>query len=186
MASEVDICNEALQRLGAGRIVSFSDGTKNSRECSLAYARERDALLRMHRWGFSISRVRLAAAVTAPTFGPANYFPLPPDCLRVLLPNDVYTDWVVEEAGIATDWAAPLDLRYVRQITDPNKMDALFRQALAVTIAYTICESVTGSNKKQETLSMELRDTVAGAKRVSAIEQVAQDIREDDFITARL
>lgn len=186
MASEVGICNESLQRLGAGRIVSLSDGTKNARECDVAYARERDALLRKHRWGFSISRSMLAAATVPPVFGPANYFPLPTDCLRILLPNDTTTDWVREENGIATDWAAPLAVRYVRKITDPNTMDPLFRKALAIMIAYAICEAITGSNKKQEILSVELRDIVSEAVRTSAIEQVAQDIREDDWVTGRL
>lgn len=186
MASVVGICNGALQRLGAARITSLEDNTKNARECNAAYERRRDAMLRKHRWSFAITRAQLAADSTAPAFGPANYFTLPTDCMRVLLPDEVDTDWVIEGRKIATDWGAPLELRYVKQVTDPNTMDALFREALAIDLALTLCETITGSNQKAEGLRNELRDVMAEAKRTNAIELPAGEIREDDWLTARL
>lgn len=186
MASVVGICNGALQRLGAARIASLEDATKNARECNAAYERRRDAVLRRHRWSFAIARAQLAADSTAPTFGPANYFTLPSDCLRVLLPDETDTDWVIEGRKIATDWGAPLEVRYIKQVTDPNTMDSFFREMLSIDLALTLCEVITGSNQKADGLRTELRDVLAEAKRLNAIELPATDIREDDWITARL
>ena len=188
MASEVGICNGALQRLGAARITSLDDNTKNARECNAAYERRRDAVLRKHRWSFAITRAELAADSVSPvgSTAPANYFTLPTDCLRVLLPDSVVTDWAVEGRKIATNWAAPLELRYIKKVTDPNTMDALFREALSLDLALTMCETITGSNQKAEGLRNELRDVMAEAKRINAIELPAGEIREDDWLTARL
>ena len=186
MASVVGICNGALQRLGAARITSLDNATKNARECNAAYERRRDTTLRRHRWSFASQRASLAADSTAPAFGPANYFTLPTDCLRVLLPDEVDTDWAIEGRKIATDWGAPLEIRYIARITDPNTMDPMFREALSIDLALTLCEVITGSNQKAAGLRDEMRDVLAEAKRVNGIELPAGELREDDWLTARL
>lgn len=189
MASEVEICNRALQKLGAGSIVSLGDDSKRARECNRAYAPIRDATLRKHPWNFAIARQALAASSTPPTHGPANAFPLPSDCLRLLPPdpfvnfNDL--DWQIEGRSILTNDAAPLNVRYIRQITDPNIMDPLYREALATEIAFEICEAVTQSNTKKEGLREDLKTIIAQAKLLNAIENVAAEPPEDTWITAR-
>ena len=185
MASEVGICNRAIQRVGGTRIASLSDGSKAARECSIAYEPSRDALLRSHPWSFSILRARLAAGSTAPAFGPALAYTWPTDALRILFTNDFDNDWIVEGRKILTDWAAPLDIRYVSQITDPNAMDALFREALAMKIAHAICEPITGSNNKQASIRQDFIDIIAEARRVNGIEKLADTSPESNWIAVR-
>jgi hypothetical protein len=186
VASEVGICNRALSRLGASRISSLSDSTsKNARECNNAYETVRDAMLRRHPWNFAIKRASLAAEVTGPAFGPTNYFQLPSTCLRLLLPNDTGLDWIIEGRKIATSWSAPLNIRYIDQITDPNAMDVLFREALALQMAFTMCEAITQSTAKQQAIAIELKDVIAEAKRTNAIEKLAQYPPEDYWLTVR-
>lgn len=185
MASEVGICNRAIQRVGGTRIASLSDNSKTARECNVAYEPNRDALLRSHPWNFSIMRTSLAADSIAPTFGPAYAYTWPTDAIHVLLTNDWDSDWIIEGRKILTDWAAPLDIRYVAKITDPNAMDALFREALALKIAHAICEAITGSNNKQASIRQDFIDTIAEARRMNGFEKLADTAPESDWITVR-
>ena len=84
MTSETEICNRALQKLGAQRIADLDEGTKNARECKACYSILRDAELRAHPWNFAITREQLAADAMAPAFGRARAFPLPSGFLRLL------------------------------------------------------------------------------------------------------
>lgn len=84
MASEVDICNLALSRVGDTAIVvaiNPPDGSAQARHCSRFYPIARDSILEMHNWGFITRRVSLTPAtvpVTTPEWlyaysPPANY-----------------------------------------------------------------------------------------------------------------
>lgn len=195
MASVVDICNRALQRLGANRIADLSDDSRAARSCNVAYEPVRDALLRRHPWNFALGRAQLAASTTAPAFGPAYQYPLPSDFIR-LLPdiNDTVgtggtngqDDWVIEGGAILTDESGPLNIRYIRKITDPNAMDPLFREALSKQMAMEMCEDITQSNQKVQLIKDELKDILAEARRNNAFEQNSSDTPEDTWITARL
>jgi len=189
MSSETEICNRALQKLGAGRITSLTQGSANARSCNVAYAPIRDAELRAHAWSFSIKRVQLAALAIGPIFYFDNQFQLPSDFLR-LLPRDRFDnladlDWTIEERNLLTDDAAPLNVRYVAQITDPNTMDALFREALSSKIAYELCEEITQSNTKKEAARIDYIMAIREARRINAIEKTAEDLPEDNWLKAR-
>jgi hypothetical protein len=190
MASVVGICNRALQRLGAARIASLSDDSKNARACNNAYEPVRDALLRRYRWSFAITRVQLAADATAPietdgTVPDGNAFTLPADCLGIIPPNMPDLDWTVEGRKIITDWAAPLNVRYKKIITDPNDMHADFREALALQLAAAMCEEVTQSNTKMDSIKDDIKTALADAKRNNAYEQTPDTPPDDTWITAR-
>jgi hypothetical protein len=82
--SAIDLCARALIKIGANRIVSFSEGTLEADVAQSLYPTVRDALLAAHPWNFATTQARLTKAATAPVADFANAFPLPPDCLRVL------------------------------------------------------------------------------------------------------
>ena len=50
MASVVDICNGALNQLGASTILSLTEDSKNARLCNARYTQVRDSLFRSHPW----------------------------------------------------------------------------------------------------------------------------------------
>lgn len=68
-ATEVEICNAALSRLGAPAISSLLDVDKKAQTCSLMYPRTRDNLLRSHPWNFALRRVELTKSVISINFG---------------------------------------------------------------------------------------------------------------------
>lgn len=189
MASEVEICNRALQKLGAKRITSLTEDSVNARSVNACYAILRDAELRRHPWNFAIDRAQLAADVTAPLFGKENSFPLPANYLGPIPPYPEYNvnnrDWQIEGGKIYTNDAAPLNFRYVKQVTDPNLMDPLFREALSARIALEICEELMDSNAKVATVAEMYKEAINEAKKLNAFEKIASKPPEDEWVTVR-
>jgi len=64
--SSVGIANIALSKIGAQRIVSFSENTENARLLNAIYGTIRDEVLRAHPWNFAITRTAPALAYSLP------------------------------------------------------------------------------------------------------------------------
>jgi hypothetical protein len=69
MASQVDIANRALTKLGAARIISFGDDNKQARAVESMFDIVRDAELRSHIWSFSVRRTSSGCASNNPCMG---------------------------------------------------------------------------------------------------------------------
>ena len=55
MASAVDICNSALNMIGASTILALSEDSKAGRICNQRYEFVRDSVFRAHPWNALIS-----------------------------------------------------------------------------------------------------------------------------------
>lgn len=185
MASVVGICNRALQKLGASRITSLNEDSRNARSCNAAFEAVRDAELRAHPWTFSVKRARLPADAAAPVHGYARQFTFPSDCIRLLPPPDPYLDWRIEGRKILTDSDAPLDVRYVARVTDPNLYDAEFIEAVASKLAVELCEELTQSNSKQEKCERDYKLAVSRARKSNAFEDTSAQLPADAWVLAR-
>lgn len=187
--SDVAIANMALDKLGAARIVSLGDDSRNARACNACYAQLRDQELRAHGWNFAKTRATLAAHATAPDFDFDYAFPLPTDCLRILPPKRTGLDWTIENhagrSAILTNDGDAIELVYIARITDPTVFDALFDDALAARMALHMCEEITQSNQKKADAKDDYIGAIRRAKRTNAIEQVPQDAAEDPWLAAR-
>ena len=60
MASVVDICNSALNLLGASTISALTEDSKNARLCNQRFEPIRDRMFRSHAWNCLTKRVELA------------------------------------------------------------------------------------------------------------------------------
>jgi hypothetical protein len=191
MASDVDICNLALQRLGAKPISSLSQDSTAARACNRAYEHSRDSELRAHPWSFARARASLAAEATDPIFGYEKQYPLPSDYLRIL-PNDGVNgtsdqnDWQIEGRKILTDDSSPISLVYIKRVTDETDFDELFVELLAARIAVEIAEKVTQSNTKKDNAEKRYAAIKSEARKVNAFERPPQEPADDSWITARL
>jgi hypothetical protein len=191
MASDVNICNLALQRLGASRILSLSDNSTAARAMNILYTPTRDSLLRQHPWNFAVKRASLAADSTAPAFGYDNAFTLPADCLRLLSSDkgegESYMDtWKVEDGKILTNEDGPLYIRYVSRVADPTKFDACFLKLFALKLALDACEELTQSTTKFQILSEEYKDALKEARRLNAFENPPADSQDGSWISSRI
>ncbi len=190
MASNVGIANRALQLLGAKRIVSLTEDSRNARSINSCFEAIKLAELRKHPWSFAIKRASLAASATAPLFGRSTSYPLPADFVRLLPPDNELNfntlDWQIEGKNIITNDTAPLEIRYIYDVTDPNEMDSLFREVFAAKLAEVTCEEITQSNAKQATAQASYKDIIAEAKRMNAIEKTSENPPEDSWVTVRI
>lgn len=188
-AGVILICNRALQLVGAKRIVDLDDNSVSARACDTCYESLRDAELQKHRWRFAIKRAALAASATTPTWGRANEFPLPSDYLKMVPAYDednaLDIDYEIEGRSILSDMTAPLYIRYIYRVTDPNLMHPLFKEMLSHAMAIGMCEELTQSNVKRAGLKDDYRDIRAEARKANAFETRGQKPPEDPWLTVR-
>jgi hypothetical protein len=173
MASREQIANRALQKIGAARVTSLDDGSRNADAVSFAFDFLRDSELQMNFWTFAIRRVSIAADSVAPIFGRTLSYALPADYLRIA-PDDphypsYYTDRLFEGRKILTDEGGPLQIRYVSNGIPEEQWDPLFADALAMRIAMEVCEELTQSSTKRDAAETAYKYFVDMAKKVNSI-----------------
>ena len=187
--STVSIWNLALQKLGQARVSSPTEDSSTARHCSTCYEILRKAELRKVAWNFSVLRAILAPSATTPEFTYSYAFPLPPDCLRVLLPPRLGLDWKIENvddrSSILTNDGSTLYIRYIQDVTDPTRFDPLFVDMLACKMAWQMCEAITQSNTKKDAVMLEYKEARNEARRLNAFEKIPDAEPEAPWLAAR-
>ena len=183
--SVVDICNSALQRVGASSILSLSDNSPEARACTVAYDSNRRDELRKHSWNFALKRAVLAPDTAVPAFDFLRQFTLPTDCLRVLRPPTTNLDWVIEGRKILTNDGNVLYLRYIADIEDTAQWDPGFYNVMSASLAVDICEKLTQSNTKKAQLIKDYAEAVSYSRKVDAFESGPEDAADDYWWTVR-
>ena len=103
MASVVDICNSALNLLGASTISALTEDSKNARLCNQRFEPIRDRMFRSHAWNCLTKRVQLAEDSTTPVIEYSKQYTLPADCLRVLKVHNGTTDSIASSNDYAVE-----------------------------------------------------------------------------------
>lgn len=185
--STVAIANRALQKLGAGRVESLTQNHPNARSMNAAFATVRDAELRRYNWGFAIKRASIAADGDGPEWGDWNRYSLPGDYISLIRDDEtgVAVDWKIEGLFILSADEAPLDIRYIARIEDPNYYDALFVEAFACKLALECCQEITQSTSKKASIEADYDFAIREAKRLGSIEKPAQEFPEDSWLLVR-
>ena len=192
MASVVDMCNSALNLLGASTISALTDDSKNARLCNQRYEPVRNRVFRSHAWNCLHKRVQLAQNSTAPVVEYSNAYALPSDCLRVLKVHNGTTDSIasnidykLEGRNIVTD-EGTIYLIYIALDTDPNNYDTYLQESishqLAADLAYAITNNATLAEKYMTRADERLRE----ARFVDATENSLGTVESSEFTDARL
>ena len=181
--SEVAICNSALSKIGADRIVSLSDDSRAAKLCNEQYYKVRDALLRAHPWNFAIHRDTLAQSSTAPDFGFTYAYTLPSDFIRALEVNGNDDPWEKEGITIVTD-AATCELYYIREVA-VGYFDSSFDELLAIKLAYDLCGDLTTSPTLKSTLYEEYKEALREARAFDAQEGYVKQVKTRTFLNSR-
>jgi len=192
MASVVDMCNSALNLLGASTISALTDDSKNARLCNQRYEPVRNRVFRSHAWNCLHKRVQLAQNSTAPVIEYTYAYALPSDCLRVLKVHNGTTDSIasaidykLEGKNIVTD-EGTIYLIYIALDTDPNNYDTYLQESishqLAADLAYAITNNATLAEKYMTRADERLRE----ARFVDATENSLGTVESSEFTDARL
>jgi hypothetical protein len=192
MASETDICNRALQKVGEARVADIADDVKAARECDAMFDAVRDALLGDPRavWNFATKRAVLSADATSPAWGFSGAYALPADAIRIIEVDGVGDgDWRVEDHGAAPaillDGSGDINVRYVARIIDTATFPPVFVEALACSLALQLVETLTQSNTKKQMLAEELEQCLRLARRADAREGTPRDLPETRWAQVR-
>ena len=195
MNSDVDVCNAALNNLGATTISALTEDSKAARLCNSRYTSLRDSVFRAHPWNCLITRVTLAADTANPTFEFANQFcfPTSPYCLRIVSLD--YHDLVfrVEGRKILSD-EATINLIYVGRVTDVTQYDTLLAETLVAKLASELAYPIIGSVSLAQNMFALYEQKLKEARFIDASEgtpasitsvTAAGSIEADTFISSR-
>ena len=185
MASIVDICNGALNQLGATTILSLTEDSKNARLCNQRYTQVRDGVFRSHPWNCLQKRIELAADTTAPAWGFSYAYTLPSDCLRLLRILDYDSNYKVEGRKILSNTSS-MKILYVARVTDPNEYDELLRETLSAALGADIAFGITSNNQTSQNMYQLFQDKLRDARFVDSTEgqNIEQDLGMADVIDA--
>ena len=185
MASIVDLCNGALNQLGATTILSLTEDSKNARLCNSRYTQVRDALFRSHPWNCLQKRIELAADSVAPAWGFSYQYTLPADCLRLLVILDYDSNYKVEGRKVLSNTSS-MKILYVARVTDPNEYDELLRETLSAALGADIAYGVTSSNPVTQNMYTLFQNKLRDARFVDSTEgqNVSPDLGMSDVLDA--
>ena len=192
MASVVNMCNSALNLLGASTISSLTEDTKNARLCNQRYEPIPNRVFRSHNWNCLIKRVQLAQDSTGPVVEYTYGYTLPTDCLRVMKIHNVSTDSIasdldskVEGRKIVTD-ITTIYLVYIALITDPNEYDSYLREAVSHQLAADICYAITNNSTLANNYMTRADERLREARFIDATENSLGIVEANEFTDARL
>lgn len=147
MASEVDICNLALSRLGdTANVASISppEGSAQAEHCARFYPLARDVLLEMHPWHFATRRVTLAA-LAVDSWHWQYAYARPSDAIKLLavLPPSATSDEQAQpyaaeasdSGGLILSNQQSANLLYIARVRDATVFSPRFVDALGWLLA---------------------------------------------------
>lgn len=185
MASAVEIANLALGKLGdEGEINALDENSRAARAVNGCFETMRDAVLRDHPWNFAKTRVQLAASTETVVWGGWTAFPRPSDFIRFSEIEDD-PDWQVEGDFILAKQPGPLNLAYIRRVTETGRFDPLFTEALACRIAMQVAARITGSASNQDRAERMYMQALASARRVDGQDNPPDAWPDDPWFIAR-
>ena len=192
MASVVNMCNSALNLLGASTIAALTDDTKNARLCNQRYEPVRNRVFRSHAWNCLHKRLQLAQNSTAPVVEYDHAYALPSDCLRVLKIHNGSTDSIasaldykLEGRNIVTD-IDTVFLIYIALDTDPNNYDTYLRESISHQLAADLCYAITNNATLANQYMTRADERLREARFIDATENSLGTIESSEFTNAKL
>ena len=192
MASVVQICNSALNQLGASSITALTENSKNARICNERYETIRDAVYRSHPWNCLVKRVQLAQDSDTPAWGFTYQYTLPSDCLRVLQIKDYNSDYKIEGRKLLIG-ESEVYLIYLAMESDVNQLDILLRETISACLAQDIAYAITSNLQVAKLMAEKYQAKLSEARHTDASEGYNTDpnlaptdqIITEDFINSR-
>ena len=190
MASDVSICNAALQLLGDDPIASLTENTRRARLCANLYEHAKEDILRSHPWNCLVTRTTLSPLAAEPNHHWNYQFAVPGDCLRILSVgerDDQPDSYEVEGRRIVTD-VNPLNLRYLANKAegywDANLVNVMVRR-MQLDLAYPITKSSSLRDALSDEFHRPKLGVLARAKSVDGQENPPEDWGDSPLIAVR-
>lgn len=187
MASNVELCNKALRRLGEDPIIALDNNTIWGRRCSTALPEVVRTVLSMDAWRSCTTRIELAAESEAP-IGFTSAYIMPSDSLRLIaLKISQYGNWAIEGNKILTDQPTntPLQILYVKEINDANKYTPPLYDAIALGLAHELSGYSTATNVAKDDVYALYVQTVQTAQLINSKETPVTYLSSTSWVDVR-
>lgn len=182
MATDIEICSNALIMIGHGPIASFTDGGAGANTASALYTTTYNNLLSQHRWRFASAKANLSKLSAAPRNEWNNAFQLPSGCITVIntYPN---VDYEIYEDKLYSN-ADALDIDYIFK-PDESKLPGYFQRLLEFSLASIFAIPVTDNSTKAEEYRVMFEDQLKRARNIDSQARPSDAIVDSPFIEAR-
>lgn len=189
MASDIEICSNALLLLGAAPIASMTENTQAARICANTYPLAKLDILRAHPWNCCIRRVVLAPESAAPAFDWTHQFARPSGWLRTVQVGrkGEVLDYQVEGVRILANTNL-LPLVYVANVTE-GEWDSLLTHVMVKRMEMDLAYPITKSTSLRDSLKQEFYakgvGVLARAKAVDGQENPPEEWVDSPFLQVR-
>lgn len=193
LASDTEIINLALIRLGHDTIADIDEDTPAAILARATYDTARRSLLEMQAWNFATRWTTLSAG-TLPTAAAAKYdyaFPLPSDCIRVLevefQSQNEGEEWEVGEDDLLLTNLASDDLRirYVFDHTNVAEWSPSFIDTLASKLQAEWAESLVKDTALAKRQTEQYETVLARARTYDSAQMTPRRIETDAWTRVR-
>ncbi len=170
MASQVQIINLALGRLGANEITSLNEGTTEQKLAVNAWDIARRACLRDHAWNFAATDVELNQISGYTSFEYQFAYQLPSNNIRLL---QVYGNptFKIQGRKILSNQSV-CKIKYIADITDTSEWDASFTDLVAQRLAADMAFALTKSQSTADSNYSIYAQKLKAAKHIDSTEDV--------------
>jgi hypothetical protein len=188
MSTDVEICNLALQAIGADTINQLVNPQRvNEKRCALIYQKTVRAELSKRRWFFTIETqvVQKLPGMSA-ELAPRYQFPIPNDCLRVI--RGKLDEWETRDGVILHAGEGPIEITFIKRKTEASFPD-VFVDVLTYALAMQLAIPCTNNRELRATMQESYRVALTDAAKHNAFTRVEDDIAPEDvnhsFVSAR-
>jgi len=193
MTSEVDICNQALARIGASMLMAITDETREGQLCRAHYNSIRRVVLSEMQWTFATKRYVLShLAGEYPANKNYYKFLVPSEVLNVLSVTDdgedlhINTlDWTIEGKHIFAP-ATTIYMKATADYVDSNRYSPLFEQAFMLRLAAALANPMTANAALTQALLKEYGAVLRDASSRDGQQGRTERIRSKRYIISRL
>lgn len=197
MAADVDIYNQGLIAIGVPPILSFAGKAKANTIGKFLFPIIRDQETAKFLWNFAIERFLAAASTEVPVYGYSFKVPFPPDLLRLLevesqrlvpsirsVGNLDYGAYKVEGRNILVN-ESPVNLKYIRRVTDSTQFSVMFEEVLAARFAAELSIPLRNDREMMNVMKDMYQGIAATARFSDATEDAPVRLDSDDLLLSR-
>ncbi len=182
MATDIEICSNALIMIGHGAIASFTDGGAGANTAAALYETTYESLLSQHRWRFAAAKITLSRVTSSPlnewTYAyqlPANY--IAGFGIHPRVDYEIYEDKLLSNMDT-------IDLDYIFK-PDESKIPAHFQRLLEFSLASIFAIPVTDNSSKAAEYRKMYEDQLRRAKYIDSQARPSDAIIDSPLVDAR-
>lgn len=182
MATAIEICSNALNMIGHGKISSFTEGGAGANASEAFYETTYLNLLSMHRWRFASAKVKLGQLTNEPINNWQYTYQLPAD---YVVATFIYprADYEIYEDKILTN-SNSVDLDYIFRV-DESMIPSHFQRLVELDLASLFAISVTDSSSKADEFRRMMELQLRRTRYADAQARPVDTLPSSPFVDAR-